>query len=52
MDPRFEAPSDVMEGETCGVLVGLLGQLADLVDHSAIVFAGLHDQASSRSKNC
>ena len=44
MESSFELPSEVLEGETCGALVGLLGQLADLVDHSAVVFAGLHEQ--------
>lgn len=44
MDGSFESPLEVLEGETCSALVGLLGQLADLVDHSAVVFAGLHEQ--------
>lgn len=39
-----ETPMDVLEGEACSSLVGLLGQLADLADHSAAVFAGLHNQ--------
>ena len=44
MESSYEAASAVLEGETCQSLVGLLGQLADLVDHSAVVFAGLHEQ--------
>lgn len=44
MEGSFESPLEVLEGETCSALVGLLGQLADLVDHSAVVFAGLHEQ--------
>lgn len=44
MDCGYDAPHNVIESETCGVLVGLLGQLADLVDHSAVIFSGLHDQ--------
>ncbi len=33
---------DVVEAEACSNLTGMLRQLADLVDHTATVFEGLH----------
>ena len=50
MDLDLQTPQDIIEGETCGVLVSLLGHLADLVDHSASVFSGLHAEVISSVK--